>query len=386
MIGRWTRTLWLLTLVIAVAGCTATAKPPPEETARSAGGSGQPALAVGEQAPDDWEQVVQAARKEGRIVVAGPTGAANREMLMRFPEFYPGIQLEYSSISGRDLPQRLLTERQAGQYLWDVHIGGPNTIFGDLKPRGVLDPVRPAIRPDLQRDELWYGGFDFGWADLEQQYAFMFSINAATPAGVNRDFVSRQEFDHPRQLIDPRWKGRITMDDPTTTGAGARQFAVLLDAYGEDFGRRLLKDQEPVFTRERRQFIEWMVRGRYPIGIGAVTGGDLAIFLEQGLGRNIETLAPPELVMLSPGPGTMSLVNRAPHPNAARVFINWVLSREAQELWGKTQYNSRRTDVAPSVPEEFPDPQHLKSMVWNAEAWEPVRHRAERFAKDLLGG
>jgi iron(III) transport system substrate-binding protein len=368
-----------LAFALLLAGCA------PAPSSPSAPSASRAATSPGSASDVEWEQVVAAAKREGKVAIAGPTGAAAREALMRFADFYPEIQIEYGALSGRDFPARVLPERQADQYLWDVHVGGVNSAIASLKPQGVLDPVRPVIRQELQRDDLWLGGFDFGWADLDQQYIFMYAINAAAPIGVNRDFVSRQEFNHPRQIVDPRWKGRIVVEDPSQPGGGASYFSLLVHAYGDDFGRRLLKDQEPVITRDRRQIVEWIVRGRYPVGMGLVTGGDLGAFQQAGLGLNIEPVAAPEVVGLNPGPGAVMLVNRAPRPNAAKVFINWLLSKEAQELWGLSQYNSRRTDVAPTVPDEYPDPNQVTSMVWNNEAWEPIRARTERLAKDLLG-
>jgi iron(III) transport system substrate-binding protein len=372
----------LVTLALLVAGCRAAAEPaaplPPDR------GATAPGSAPGN-ASDEWEQVVAAAKREGKVVVAGPAGAAQREAILRFAEFYPGIQVEYASLTGRNVSMRVLSERQAGQYHWDVHVGGVNSAFTELIPHGVLDPIRPVIRPELQRDDLWYGGFEFGWADLAKQYAYMFVMNAGRSTFVNRDVISPEQFSHHRQLIDPRWKGKIAIDDPTGTGAGGRQFAILITAYGDEFGRKLLKDQEAVITREKRQLTEWVVRGRYPIGIGGVDGGDLVIFQEQGIGLNVQGIESPETTALSSSNGAVMLFNRPAHPNAAKVLVNWLLSKESGEIWAKTQQNSRRTDVAPGVPEEFPDPAELHRMVRNDEAWEPVRQRAQQVAKEAVG-
>jgi ABC-type Fe3+ transport system substrate-binding protein len=373
-----TRVVQGLALAVLLVACAPAAPAPAPTAAPSADAAAQSAT------DREWEEVLAAAKSEGKVVVASPTGAAARDALLRFADFYPEIQLELVPLS-QAFPQRVLPERQAGLYLWDVNVGGPNTGFLHLQPNGVLDPVRPLIRPALQRDELWLGGFDFGWGDTEKQYIFMFSISAAAPIGVNRDFVSRQELDHPRQIVDPRWKGKIVFEDPTQAGPGSQFLSVLLNAYGEDFARQLLRDQEPMITRDRRQLVEWIVRGRYPIGVGSVSGGDLVPFQQAGLGLNIEPVASPEVVGLNAGPGAVMAINRAPHPNAQKVFINWLLSREGQELWAVSQYNSRRTDVAPTVPAEYPDLKHVTSMVWNNEAWEPVRQRTERLAKEMLG-
>ena len=99
-------------------------------------------------------------------------------------------------------------------------------------------------------------------------------------------------------------------------------------ALGDCIMKQLLIDQEPVLSRDRNQLSEFMVRGRYPIGIGLNV---LAIqdFQAHGVGRNIKTHLLPEFAYQSAG-SVVWLLNRAPHPNAAKVFINWLLMNPAQ--------------------------------------------------------
>jgi iron(III) transport system substrate-binding protein len=213
----------------------------------------------------------------------------------------------------------------------------------------------------------------------------MFQADAVAPAFANREFVSREEFSSPRQLIDPRWKGRIAIQDPRLAGPGSRQLATLISAYGEDFARRLLVDQAPVMG-ETRQNLEWLVRGRYPIvSLAVVSGWTLVPYKQQGLGLSIEALKPPEVMIVSSGSGSIALINRAPHPNVAKLFVNWFLSQEGQQHWITAESNSRRTDVPVAAADEFPDPATLPQMQRNDEAWEPIRQRAVQLARELLG-
>jgi iron(III) transport system substrate-binding protein len=380
---RWNRLSALLACLAVAVACAAPAAP-----GNTAGG---PATERGAAAGDprasdaEWTQLVEAAKREGKLSIAAPRGEVNRHAIMQFAAAFPGIDVDYVGFSGPDFGVRVLAERERGLYGWDIYVGGANTGFQALKANGVLDPFRPAVRPELQQDHLWYGGFDYGFADLEKQYVYMFQADAVAPAFVNRDFVSKDEFNSPRQLVDPRWKGRIAIQDPRLAGPGSRQFATLISAYGEDFGRRLLVDQAPVIG-ETRQNIEGLVRGRYPIvALAVVTGWTLVPYKQQGLGHSIEALSPPEVMIVSSGSGSIALINRAPHPNVAKLFINWFLSKEGQEHWIAAESNSRRTDVPIAAPDEFPDPALLPRMLRNDEAWEPVRLRAVQLARELLG-
>ncbi len=111
---------------------------------------------------------------------------------------------------------------------------------------------------------------------------------------------------------------------------------------GDDIIKKLFVDQEPVLSRDSRQVAEFMVRGRYPIALG-VNPLLLSQFQRQGLGKNLRLVHAPEMDTVNFGT-TLWLVNKAPHPHAAKVFINWVLAKETQVQWA--QARSRRIAAA----------------------------------------
>jgi iron(III) transport system substrate-binding protein len=333
-----------------------------------------------------WEQAVAGAKKEARVVVSGVTGAEARKLLTEgFQTKFPGIHVEYSGLTGRDTGPRTLAERRAGKKLWDVYIGGVNTPHTTLKPAGALLDLRPAfILPEIKGNKYWHGGLDFGFTDKEKRYVYAASANIRAPVYVNRSNIPSAQLNSPRQLIDPRFKGKITMNDPREAGPGAADHAVLMFAYGEDFVRKLLTEQGTVFTRNLRQQAEWVIRGRYPVGVG-MTEGSLTEFLAQGVGEAVELVSAPEVESWNASASGVALFEGAPHPNAARVYINWFLSRETQEQWARvTGYNSRRTDVTPVEPKMFPKPERLNQYVRNDESWEEIRLRAQQLARSLI--
>lgn len=113
--------------------------------------------------------------------------------------------------------------------------------------------------------------------------------------------------------------------------------------HGDNVVRQLLIDQDPTFSRDPRQVAESVIRGKNPAGVG-MRAVVLKEFKEQGLTRNLKVPDMPDMDFV---PATSLFVaNKAPHPNAARLFVNWFLSKEGQTIFGKAlPANSARTDV-----------------------------------------
>jgi iron(III) transport system substrate-binding protein len=117
---------------------------------------------------------------------------------------------------------------------------------------------------------------------------------------------------------------------------------------GDDFLAKLVSTQKIAYSNNGRQEAEWVVRGQYPIGLG-VGSQDLEQFWRQGLGKNVQVwTADINTVPGGPGFGAVALMDKAPHPNAAIVYLNWLLSKEGQMDYVKSGRNSRRLDVPPS--------------------------------------
>jgi ABC-type glycerol-3-phosphate transport system substrate-binding protein len=108
---------------------------------------------------------------------------------------------------------------------------------------------------------------------------------------------------------------------------------------------------------------------------------EIGQFQAQGLGQNIKRFDG-DIKALSgdTGFGTVSLMDKAPHPNAAKVYINWLLSKAGQSEWGKVLRNSRRLDVAPGQPSEVP-PDGVPYSNLQVEAEIPIRDQVVDIAK-----
>lgn len=332
---------------------------------------------------EQWEQTVAAAKKEGEVVVSALSGELLRQVLMTFEQDYPGIKVKYQSGNLRDLWPLVYKEREMGQYLWDVRVGGVDAATYEGKDRGMLDPIQPILMlPEVLDDSKWMGGLSSLYGDKDKKYVIHISGLLSGDIVVNRDVVPEGQLKSPKELTDPRWKGKIVMQDPREGGSGTAALGALLQQYGEPFIRDLLKNQGIVISDNRRQMAEWVVRNRYPIAIGLGTAGPITQFQKEGLGKNIKPIPGYDTI----GGNAVILFNKAPHPNAAKVYVNWLLSEKAQKRFAEIgQTNSRRLDVKPGNPQLALDPKRIAKYLDIAdEKYAPVKVRAQELAKELL--
>jgi iron(III) transport system substrate-binding protein len=211
-----------------------------------------------------------------------------------------------------------------------------------------------------------------------------FETEIAAPVLVNWDYVKHDDLQTIADLAKPEFANKIVWDDPRLPGTGSGAALRILVDFGADFLTRLFTQQKIVYTANMRQNAEWIVRGRYPIGLG--TGvNDLAPFQDQGLGKNIARLKGPEPhPAVTIGFGAISMLTHPPHPNAAKIYVNWLLSRPGQIEWEKTGFDSRRLDMKHVAPENFPKA-GVAYVSEEAESSFKERVEAETLAKKYIG-
>jgi len=301
-------------------------------------------------AEQSWDAIVAAAKNEGTLVIKGAPGSVYAEVLTAgFKKKYPEITVTYTGLNGFESIPKITRERQADIYNWDIYIGGTPSTLGTLKPAGAFAPLPPALKlPEVLDDNAWLGGFASSWQDHEKQFAFAFDFTISAPGYVNWDYVKHEDLRTLQDLFKPQFSGKIVWDDPRLGGPGMATGATMLLNFDDSFLARLVGSQKIAYTNNGRQIAEWVVRGLYPIGLAAGSQ-DLQQFWEQGLGKNVQVfMGDIKTVAGGPGFGTLSLMDRAPHPNAATLYVNWLLSKDGQTEYVKSGRNSRRLDVAPS--------------------------------------
>jgi iron(III) transport system substrate-binding protein len=189
--------------------------------------------------------------------------------------------------------------------------------------------------------------------DTEGKLYYAFDGTSSDVVYVNADLVAPSEIKSFKDLAHPKWSGKIVWEDPRQEGSGLNSALLFQLTYGEAFLRKLFAEQKIIFTRDRRQLTEWIVRGRYPVAV-SLPSDQLKIFLEKGVGKNVKVVDDPAFInSINPGFGAFGVLNRRPHPNAARVYANLLLSKEGQTSWATQSggRNSRRNDVPLGDPE-----------------------------------
>lgn len=333
--------------------------------------------------PEGWTQALGAAKAEGKVVVNTFPGEGYTEALKSFTKAYPEIKLEQTSLSSANFAPRILQERKAGVYTWDVANIPTTTALQVLAPAGVFDPIRPQmILPSATNAGAWREGFEAGFGLFkDRQIGYSFTLVRAKGLYVNAGQVKDGELKSFKDLLNPKWKGKISVADPRSIGSSFSPLTVARMKMGDEIMRQLFVDQQAVLASSGSQVAQFLVRGSYPIGIG-LDGTVLRDFQNQGVGKDVKPLFLPELDYQSGA--ALWLINRAPHPNAAKVFINWLLTQEAQAAWAKSLVtNSRRLDVEPGDPSAVVPP-GLSLTEIDAEDLLPELVKTQDIAKQLI--
>jgi iron(III) transport system substrate-binding protein len=309
----------------------------------------------------DWNATIAAAKKEGKLVIAGPPGATWREPLTAFAQDY-GIPVELTQI---DITfwTRLRQERTVGQYLWDLVVLPPSTdAYRMINEDHAIEDVRSMlVLPEVVDDKAWAGGFENLFNDNGRKYSIGFSLQATPAAWVNRDKIPASDLKTMDQLIEPRFKGMMSSQD-YHEGAPLNLFGPLIrdPRYGADFVKKMLAN-DITFVANGGQQVDWLIRGKYPIALGILTAG-LLNAKAQGIADHVEPL--PGILRYSSGNSGILVFKEAPHPNATKAYVNWLLTKRAQQLIAdKVKYNSRRLDVAPVDPSTTVDVSRLKDYI-----------------------
>jgi iron(III) transport system substrate-binding protein len=318
---------------------------------------------------EEWERVIEAAKKEGKVSVIGPPGADRRDALTSGFEKKYGIGVDYHADSGAGILPRLSAERKAERYLWDVVVTGTTTGLENLIPAGVLDRLDPyLILPEVKDLKLWRNGA-LEFLDPGRQVLVMSPFQRGT-LFVNTTLVNAKEFRSYKDLLDPKWQGKIVADDPRKSGPGQATFTFFF--LHPDLGPKFIRalgGQALTLLKDYAQEVNMLGQGKFPVGLG-LSDGIAEERAKQGVPLEIVDIRQlKEGSDTSPASGGLSVFNRAPHPNAAKLFINWLLSKEGQTIYARaTGYISNRLDVPTdhARPWRVPQPGAIKTYTREA--------------------
>lgn len=281
---------------------------------------------------------------------------------------------------------RIAQERDAGIYTLDVALYNVQSLLSSLKPAGAFEPLRPAIfRPDVLNSTGWRDGFEAGFMDEDRQWVYNCLADVNNPVWINTDLVREGDIKTIRDLADPRWKGKMNFAD-VRSGSMSPWMAAVRERYpdGGELLTRILVDQRPVYNRDVRHITELMTRGSFAFATG-ITKPILQEFQDKGQGRNIKELVLPDVQTVATSAGGLWLFADAPYPDTARLFVNWALTREGQQVLSKaTKENSRRLDVEPVDRTRLPDPKQTYFVAMQ-EGNIRKQMEARKFAQRLVG-
>jgi iron(III) transport system substrate-binding protein len=245
-----------------------------------------------------------------------------------------GIAVEFLAGRSGDIAAKIRTERSAGLYSVDVFLFGPDTTAKVLYAEKMIDPLKPLlVLPEVVDPTKWRRG-NLWFMDPEEKYVLRVFSRAREFFPINADHVKPQEIGSAKDLLNPKWKGKIATEDPTSTGRPAAQASLFYLLLGEEFFKKLYVDQKPGIARERRQAADWLARGTYPICLTCRTE-DSDRLRKEGF-KIVELFELSDMrPFVNSAPWLLTAANRAPHPNAAQVFINWLASKEGLELYSR---------------------------------------------------
>jgi len=336
-----------------------------------------------------WDQTLAQAKKEGKVVVLGPPGDQIREALTQgFAKAFPDITIEFSGARGGELATRVKAERDAGIYSVDVLINGTSTANAYFKPMKALDPIEPAlILPEVIDPKNWRDN-RLEFSDRSTKFDLVFTTQNNVPLIYNLTQVKTDEIDELTDLLDPKWKGKIAVQDPIPSGTGNGVFRWVWHVMGpektKDFYRKI-RAQAAAVDRDQRRQIEWIAQGKYPLHLGP--GTIMQQLEKRGLKFGVVPYFKDYGAYLTPGFGSAMFVNRAPHPNAGKVFLNWLLTKEGQTAFSKGMgYVSRRLDVPTDhVPSYWVPKEGVKYWAGYYEEDATMSPEQIKFLKSIFG-
>ena len=340
--------------------------------------------------PQEWDRLLEAAKKEGKVTVSIPASAEMRKQIEDNFKKRFGIEVEVFTARGSSAVRRMADEFKAGVRYFDLHIGGSSSAVSGMLDEGILDAIEPwLILPEVKEPKQWWGGHM--WVDNAKRYIYMFQAYLTESTWYNTELATPSDFRGFDDFLNPKWKGKIGYLDPRSPGAGDSNWAFMWEVKGEDYLKKLAA-QDLYLVRDQRLLAESLAKGRVAVLIG-LTYYSYLPFVKAGL--PIKPL--PRLKEGSfgtAGSGNLAIIKAPAHPNATKVFVNWLLSREGQEIVSKALGQAtRRLDVDTKWMKEtgvIPAKDHMSVKEFlqvenqSEEKLDKVREPAQKLAQVLL--
>ncbi|MGZ8520905.1 MAG: ABC transporter substrate-binding protein [Candidatus Binatia bacterium] len=302
-----------------------------------------------------WDDVLRAAEKEGEVTVYATNSVGDLQVIWdAFKKKFPKIKLNSVGISTTaEIVTKVMAERRASQFLVDVVLGAPGATYNSLHRGKALDPLAPAlILPEVTDLSKWWKG-KHRYVDPEGQYVFVYQSSLYGPPVYHQTkLVSLDSIRSVWDLLDPKWKGKIIGLWPRANYVST---ALLFMYHHPQIGPKFLErfyggEMDITYFSDFRQGTDWLAAGKYPLCFLC----RLRRAQEQGL--PVAEISPyhfKEAPGIGSNNGAIGLMNSQPHPSAAKVFINWYLSREGQIAFRQAN-NTIEDETTTSMREDLP--------------------------------
>ena len=290
----------------------------------------------------EWDKLIDAARKEGKVTVSVPASAElKRQIEEQFKKRF-GIEVEVFTARGSAGVRRVVDEFKAGVRYLDLHMGGTSSIISGMLNEGILDAIEPwLVLPEVKDPKEWWGGHL--WADNAKRFIYSFQAFLPQTIWYNTDLVKPDEIRSFDDFLNPKWKGKIGFLDPRSPGGGDASWSYIWQVKGEAYLKNLTA-QDLYLGRDQRVLAESLAKGRVAVMIG-LSYYSFAPFLKARLPiKALPTLK--EGTYGTTGSGNLAIIKAPAHPNSTKVFVNWLLGREGQEVTSRSLGQAtRRLDV-----------------------------------------
>jgi iron(III) transport system substrate-binding protein len=259
---------------------------------------------------------LEAAKKEGKVVWYTSLALSSSEKVAKlFEAAYPGIKVEVHRTGSERILQRVMQELQANIKIADVVHTSDAGHYVLLKDKKLLMKYAPA-------------GVDRFPAAFKDKDGYHYGLRATVNViAYNSKIVPAA--DAPRtwkDLLDPKWKGKLVTAHPGYSGVIATHVLALVHLHGWDYFKQLAQNK-PMLVQSAVDPSGVVASGERPI---AVDGGDYTFYQVKKKGNPVEIVFPKEGVPLVVSPS--AITSFAPHPNAARLFTDFIFSRDLQQV------------------------------------------------------
>ncbi|MBM4261027.1 MAG: extracellular solute-binding protein [Deltaproteobacteria bacterium] len=318
----------------------------------------------------EWAKLVAAAQQEGTVTVAsgGAPSRQYRPVVEAFTKKF-GVKVEVSTGNATDTVNRVLAERKAGKFTMDVALISSRENQQRLVPSESLVPITPMLfHPEVTDLSKWYKNRHM-YADKFSKFTLIYhaGLEDQYETWYNTDKIKEAEIatlNKQTDVFDPKWKGKVAgqgLGDPS----GIRQ---MIDSYfepdrGPDWVKKYMMDTGVTFTDDRRILETWVVNGRFPLQFVATGTEEYVGLAKKGLPIKPRSLVKKAGVLRASGSGCcISMFANAPHPNTAKLFVNWFLSKEGQTLTHTLIPNLDRSSLRTDVPFGEVSPQQRRGF------------------------